>query len=194
MLRRINMSRMKTALKTSFNYAALLSAILTAAGCASPGWSKITQARQAGKPVSLAIIYVTTASAPASFGDASQRLNDAIISRLNESEMFTIVTNQPPDPSLGQGIKLAAEIKQLTQVSEAARDWAGVLAGRAGISIQTTVTDLQSGRLIQSFDVVAESDRTAYGETTGAVIERAAKEVARGVLKLNSQSAEGEAL
>ena len=189
-----DLSRIKMAMKSGFTYAALLSVIITVAGCASPNRSKTTQVINSGKPVSLAIIYVTTASAMASSDDANQGLNDAVVSRLNESKMFATVTNQPPDASLGQGIKIAVEIKHLKKVSQEARDWTGVLAGQAAISIQTTITDLQSDRPIQSFEVEAESGRAAYAETTSEAINQAAEQIVSEVLKLNAQLAEGELL
>lgn len=189
-----DLSNIKNAMKSGFTCAALLSVILTVAGCMSPGRGKTTQVVNTGKPVSLDIIYVTTASAEENFGDAGQRLNDAIVSQLKESEMFATVTNQVPDASLGQGIKIAVEIKHLKKVSQEARDWTGVLAGRADISIQTTITDLQSGRPIQSFEVEAESGRAPYAETTSEAIYQAAKQIVSEVLKLNAQSAEGEEL
>ena len=189
-----DLSRIKMAMKSGFTYAALLSVIITVAGCASPSRSKTTQVINSGKPVSLAIIYVTTASAMASSDDANQGLNDAVVSRLNESKMFATVTNQPPDASLGQGIKIAVEIKHLKKVSQEARDWTGVLAGQAAISIQTTITDLQSDRPIQSFEVEAESGKAPYAETTSEAINQAAEQIVSEVLKLNAQLAEGELL
>jgi uncharacterized lipoprotein YmbA len=182
------------AMKSGFTYAALLSVIITVAGCASLSRSKTTQVINSGKPVSLAIIYVTTASAMASSDDVKQGLNDAVVSRLNESKMFATVTDQPPDASLGQGIKIVMEIKHLKKVSQEARDWTGVMAGRAAISIQTTITDLQSGRPIQSFEVEAESGRAAYAETTSEAINQAAEQIVSEVLKLNAQLAKGELL
>jgi len=194
MLWRIRLEQNKNAMKSGFTCAALLSVIITVAGCASPSRSKTNQVINSGKPVSLAIIYVTTASAMASSDDVKQGLNDAVVSRLTESKMFAIVTNQPPDASLGQGIKIAVEIKHLKKVSPEARDWTGVLAGRAAISIQTTITDLQSGRPIQSFEVEAESGRAAYAETTSEAINQAAEQIVSEVLKLNAQLARGELL
>jgi len=187
--------RMNMAWKSVVTYAALLAVILTGAGCFSPGGSKTTPASNPDKPVSFAVIYVTTTTnAGGNFGEAGQHLNDAIISRLIETEMFTTVTNQAPDPSLGQGIKIAVAITRLKKVSAEARNWTGILAGRAGISMQLDITDLQSGRPIQSFEVEAKSGRAAYGSTTDEAIDRAAKEVVNRVLKLNAQSAEGERL
>lgn len=191
---KFDLSRIKIAMKSGFTCAALLSVVLTVTGCMSPGRGKTTQVINSGKPVSLAIIYVTTASAMASSDDASRGLNDAVYSRLNESKLFVTVTNQPPDASLGQGLKIAMEIKRLKKVSQEARDWTGVLAGRAAISIQTTITDLQSSRPIQSFEVEAESGRAPYAETTSGAINQAAEQIVSAVLKLNAQAAEGEKL
>jgi hypothetical protein len=183
---------MKLTIKAGFTYAAVIAVSFLVTGCVSPGRSKTTPAINAGKPASLAIIYVTTTNAAVSFRDASPHLNDALVSRLVESGMFATVTNQPPALSLGPGIKLTAEILHLKTVTKASRDWLGFLAGRADISLQVTITDLQSGGLIQSFQVEAESGRSAYGEMTDAVIYQAAEEVVKKVLTLNAQLAEKE--
>jgi hypothetical protein len=115
---------------------------------------------------------------------------DSLISGLNESKMFASVSLTQTKTNTQNGINITADIKRLKKVSDEARVWSGALAGRASVTIHTTINDLKSGRLIAEFEVVGESGKSAFAGTTGEAISRATGQMVKEVLRLNALAEE----
>jgi hypothetical protein len=105
--------------------------------------------------------------------------------------MFKAVSGSREEISTGSGIIIRANIQQIKKISKEKRLWEGAMAGRARIWVQVTVTDLNSGSQIETFEVYGESSGgSSQAGTTDEAIERVASVLAGEVLKINSQTAQ----
>ena len=175
-------------MKIALHFTALLLALAALAGCASNPEIRPARPVITGKPASMDTILVTAASALGDLTTETNVLNDAIYSGLNESKMFLRVTQNDPATNSDDGIKIAAEIRQIKKVSDHAREWSGALAGRAWVLVRVTVSDLRSGNTIEVFEVMGQSGKSAFAGTTNEAILRAAEQVVAEILKLNAQT------
>jgi hypothetical protein len=66
----------------------------------------------------------------------------------------------------------------------------GGLAGRARIVIQVTVTDLNSGNQIETFEVEGKSGKSAEAGTTDEAIQRAAEQVVAEMAEISSRTSQ----
>jgi hypothetical protein len=176
-------------MKCAFYFAAVLLALLGLAGCASPsGVVGNASPVLTGQPVSLDHIFVETSSSLAGLAAEKNLLNDSIITNLKETELFETVGGSQADAVSGNGIKVAADIREIKKVSDNAREWAGALAGQARIVVQVTVSDLKSGGRIESFEVEGKSGKSAFAGTTEEAVERAAEQITAEVVRLNART------
>jgi len=176
-------------MKCALYFASTLFVLLGLAGCAAPsGTVRNASPVLTGQPVSLDHIFVESSSALAGLAAEINLLNDSIVTNLKETELFTTVGGKKADAISGNGIKVAADIRQIKKVSDNAREWAGALAGQARIVVQVTVSDLKSGGQIESFEVEGKSGKSAFAGTTEEAIERAAEQVAEEVVRLNART------
>lgn len=175
-------------MKIALHFTAILLVLVAFAGCASKPEVKLAAPIVSGQPVSMDTLLVTASSALSGLATETRLLGDSIYSGLNESRLFATVTQDSPATNSSDGIKIAAEIKQIKKVSDNAREWSGALAGRAWVLVQVTVSDLRSGNPIEVFEVMGQSGQSAFAGTTGEAIRRAAEQVVTEMLKLNAHT------
>jgi hypothetical protein len=157
-------------------------------GCASSSSQvKLPAPVMKSKPTSLDFIDVTTASSFKNLDAEKKLLNESIISGLRQRLLFSDISGNQTNQSSSKGIKVLAQIKEITKVSDNARVWYGGLAGRARILVHVTVSDLSSGRQIEVFEVKGESGKSAFAGTTNEAIQQASEQVVAEVAKLNAQ-------
>jgi len=178
--------------KMKFNACALLLlGLLPLAGCASSGSVRHASAITAPKPFDLDLILVQASSSMGDLAAEQQMLTDAIVSDLRDTHMFKAVSANREEIGSGSGIILRAEIQKIKKISKEKRLWEGAVAGRACIWLQVTVSDLNSGNQIETFEAYGESSGgSALAGTTDEAIERVANLLIGEVLKINSQTAE----
>jgi hypothetical protein len=105
--------------------------------------------------------------------------------------LFKNVSANKDELGTGSGIIIIAEIKAIRKISKDKRLWAGAMAGRARILVEVTVSDLNTGSQIETFEAEGESSGgSALAGITDEAIERAGTEVAAEVVKINAQTAE----
>ncbi len=178
-------------MKFIFNFAVTLIFLLNLAGCASSsGVVRNASPIATGRPVSLDFVLVETSSSLVNLEPEKNALNDSIISCLQQSQIFGVVSASNIVVSQGSGLKVSADIKEIHKVSDDARLWIGGLAGRAQILVQLIVTDLKSGAQIETFEVEGKSGKSAAAGTTDEAIERAAEKVAAELVKISMQTSQ----
>jgi len=164
--------------------------LLLLAGCASPS-SDVKNASQASISPTLSLDYIQVESFSSLAGLTVEKnsLTDAIVSGLNDTGLFQAVSSDPPTNSV-KGIKVEADIRAIKRVSDDARTWAGGFAGRAVVLAHVTITDLNSGRIIQTLDAEGKSGKTAWAGTTDQAIHLAAAQIVAQVVKINAQTSQ----
>ena len=178
-------------IKAVLKVAAILFMLAVFVGCASSSHPAIQPKPVIfSKPISLDCIFVNTTSPLSRVEAEKKELNDAIVSELRESELFVKVSDDRTDANSSPGIKIEAEIMEIKRVTDEARDWAGVLAGKARIVVHVTISDLATRNRIESFECEGRSGQMAYGGTTEEAIQRVAEVIRREVVKLNAQSSQ----
>ena len=182
---------MSSAMKEALKLAAPLVALLVLAGCASSsGLVKNASPISTNKPVSLDFVLVETSSLLSDLEDGKRLLNDSIIRGLRETSFFASVSGNRADTNSASGIKIRADIKEINKVSDSARVWMGGLAGQARIVVQVTVTDLNSGNLIETFEAEGKSGKSARAGTTDDAIQRAADQVVAEIVEIRSRTSQ----
>ena len=164
--------------------------LLFLVGCASSGVVRETSRIATGTPVSLDFALVETST---SFNDSKtngQLLNNEIVIQLRETQIFGTVSADQTDVSSGSGIRVKVDIKEMKSVSPDARTWFGGFAGRARIAVHVTVSDLISGKQIQTFEIEGESGASARSGTTNEAIQRAAQLIVAEVVKISRQTSQ----
>ena len=182
---------MSSAMKEALKLAAPLLALLVLAGCASSsGLVKNASPIATNKPVSLDFVLVETSSSLSDLEGGKRLLNDSIIRGLRETSFFASVSGNRADTNSASGIKIRADIKEINKVSDSARVWMGGLAGQARIVVQVTVTDLNSGNLIETFEAEGKSGKSARAGTTDDAIQRAAEQVVAEIVEIRSRTSQ----
>jgi hypothetical protein len=180
-------SKMMRAVK----FAMLLLGLLSLGGCVSSGWIHNASPITCAKPFDLDLILVKATSSFTDVAAEKQMLNDAITSGLRDTHLFQAVGENREELGSGSGILIEAHIIKIKKVSKNKRLWAGALAGRARISVEVMVSDLNTGKPMETFEVGGESSGgSALAGTTQEAIDRAAEGVVAEVLKINSETAE----
>ena len=164
--------------------------ILSLAGCASSGVVKNASPISTRGPVSLDLAVVETSSSLTNAVTEKNSLNNAIISCLRQRAIFGAVNPDSTGLNQGSGLKVRADIKEIKTVSDDARLWFGGLAGRAEILVQVTVTDLNSGRQIETFEAEGKSGKSARAGTTGEAIQLAAEQISEEMVKISMQTSQ----
>ncbi len=177
--------------KTAIQFVLLLPLLLALAGCVSSGLIRNASPITAKKPFDLDLILVKTSSSPGNLTAENQTLNDAIVSGLRDAHLFQQVGASQDDLGSGSGITVNAWIVEIRKVSKEKRLWEGAMAGRARVRIQVTVSDLNSGHQIQTFEASGQSSGgSALAGTTDEALQRAAAEIVAEILKIDAQTAE----
>ena len=183
--------RKEHSMKSIVQFAALLIVTLTLAGCASSGMVRGASPITVAKPFELDLIFVKTSSSLGDLEAEKQMLNDKIVSGLKERHIFNAVSGNRAELGSGSGITISADIKEIRKISKEQRQWGGAMAGRARIRIQVTVSDLNSGGRIETFEAEGvSSGGSDLAGTTDEAVERAAAEVVGQVLRINALTAE----
>jgi hypothetical protein len=175
---------------TPLRWVYLTGCLLLLAGCASSGVVKEVSPVSTATPVSLDFVLVQTSGATNDDPADAALLNDKIITGLRETQIFGTVSGDQTDTNAVSGLKVKADIRQIKPVSPEARTWFGGFAGHAKISVQVTVTDLVSGKPIQTFAVEGESGASARSGTTDEAILRAAQLVVLEIVKISRQTSQ----
>jgi hypothetical protein len=174
-----------------FKFTVLVLVAMNLAGCVSSGWIHNASPITATKPFELDLILVKATSALPDLAAEKKLLNDAIASGLRDTQMFQAVSGSRGELGPGSGIMVEARIINIKKVSRNKRLWAGAMAGRARIWVAVTVSDLNTGGQLETFETGGESSGgSALAGTTGEAIDRAAEGVVAEVLKINSQTAQ----
>lgn len=182
---------MSSAMKDALKLAAPFLALLVLAGCASSsGLVKNASTIATDKPVSLDFVLVETSSSLSDLEGGKRLLNDSIIRSLRETSFFGGVSGNRADTNSAGGIKIRADIKEIKKVSDNARVWMGGLAGQARIVVEVTVTDLNSGNLIETFEAEGKSGNSARAGTTDDAIQRAAEQVVAEIVEIRSRTSQ----
>lgn len=178
-------------MKSVFRYSAILFLLMNLIGCASSSGvvSKVDPVLTS-KPFSLNFIFVKASSSLSGLEAQERVLKDSLFSGLKETGLFGCVSDNQADNKQDGGIKIKAEIEAIKKVSVNQREWVGILAGRARILVQVTISDLKSGNQIESFEVEGLSDKSAFAGTTDEAIQRVADQVVAQVVKLYTKAGE----
>jgi hypothetical protein len=169
--------------------AAILVVLLDLIGCVSSGGIQHASPIAIHTPVSIDFARVETSSAIRDLEAEEHLLNELVISGLRGRDVFGDVEGNGPVAGASGGIDIKIDIKEIKKVSAGEREWAGALAGRARIMVVATVSDLSSGKLIGTFDVVGESSGGSnLAGTTDEAVQRAAEQVVAQVIKISSQT------
>ena len=140
--------------------------------------------------LALNYIQVQTTSSLAGLTTEKNSLSDAIISGLNDTGLFQVVSPAAPTNGPVNGIRVSADITNIKKVSDNARTWTGTFAGQATVFVHVTITDLTSGRTVETFDAEGKSGKSAWAGTTDAAIHLAASRIIAAVVKINSQTSQ----
>jgi len=161
------------------------------AGCADSA-ALTSPARPAllRKAAALDCIVVSTASVLPQLQHEQAVFNDRVVSALRETSLFPNVEADRLTNGCGAGMIIHSEITAIKKVSDASRLWFGGLAGQARVVVQVTISDVDSGQLIETFEVEGRSGQSARAGTTDEAVQLAAEQVANEVLKINSLSAQ----
>ena len=111
-----------------------------------------------------------------------------LITGLHETQIFGSVSGNIADANSVGGIKIQANIAEISMVSHDARVWFGGLAGRARILVQVKVSDLNSGHQIQAFEVEGLSGGSARAGTTDEAIQQAVQRIVAETVKISRQT------
>jgi hypothetical protein len=170
---------------------AVLFVLLNLAGCASAGMVQNAGPITASKPFALDFILVETTSSLGGLDAEKSKLNDLIVSGLRERQLFKGVSGNKADAGSDSGIKIDADIKAIKQISKNRRSWLGALAGHARILVQVTISDLNAGNQMETFEVEGQSTGGSdLAGTTDEAMEVAAGEVVAQVVAFNAQTAQ----
>jgi hypothetical protein len=173
-----------------FKSAAFLLVVLVFSGCATS--SSVVQNPSpvlTSRPVSCDRIQVQASSSLAGLEPEVKVLNDLIVSGLKETYLFSVMGGDQAVTNTGDGIKIVATIREIKQVSSNTREWVGALVGEARVLVHVTISDLKSGRAIESSEVEGRSGKSAFGGTTPEAMQRVADAIVSEVVKLNAQLA-----
>jgi hypothetical protein len=168
---------------------AMLLVLLTLAGCASSGAIKQATPISTSVPVSVDFALVQTSTALTGLETESALLNDLVVSGLRGRKIFGDVDGNPAAAGSSGGIKVAIKILEIKTISHDERQWAGALAGRARILVHATVTDLSSGKPIETFQAEGlSSGGSNLAGTTDEAVQRAAEQVVAEVIAISRRT------
>jgi hypothetical protein len=175
--------------KRNIQNAAMLFGLATLMGCASSGMTQHAGPVATSTPVSIDFALVETSSALGGLETEKQLLETLIVSGLRGRDVFEEVGGDPAAAGASSGMIIKVVVKEIKQVSQSEREWAGALAGRARILVEATVSDLSSGKLIETFAAEGESSGGSnLAGTTDEAIQRAAEQVVAQVINISSQT------
>jgi hypothetical protein len=169
--------------------AAIMVGLSALIGCASSGGIQHASPIAIHTPVSIDFARVETSSALGDLEPEKHSLNELVISGLRARDVFGDVEGDGPAANASGGMDIKIDIKEIKKISPEEREWAGALAGRARIMVGVTVSELSSGKLIETFDAAGESSGGSdLAGATDEAIQRAAEQVVAQVIKISRQT------
>jgi hypothetical protein len=175
--------------KVVFREGAVLLLLLALAGCASSGMIKLVTPISTSVPVSVDFALIQTSTALAGLEAETNLLNDLVISGLRGRGVFGDVDGNPAATGSSGGIKVAIKILEIKTISHDERAWAGAMAGRARLLVQATVTDLSSGKTVETFQAEGlSSGGSNLAGITDEAVQQAAELVVAEVVKISRQT------
>lgn len=167
----------------------ILFVLLALVGCASSGGIQNAGPIVTDMPVSIDFALVETSSTIRDLDAEKHLLQESVASGLRARGIFDEVDIDPAAAGTGNGIKIEIVIKEIKKLSRNEREWAGAMAGRASIMVAATISDLSSGKLIETFEAKGESSGGSnLAGTTDEAIQRAAEQVVAQVVKISRQT------
>jgi hypothetical protein len=158
-------------------------------GCASSGVVMNVSPVSTGLSISHDFVVVGTSSALGDVEPQKSLLNALIISGLQQTQKFGRVSGDQIAISPTSGIKVNADIKEVYAVSNTARVMVGAFAGQARILVQVTVSDLKSGKQIETFEAEGKSSGGSVAAgTTDQAVQRVAEQIVAEVVKISTQA------
>jgi hypothetical protein len=168
----------------------MLLLLLALAGCASSGAIRQATPISTSVPVSVDFALIQISAALAGLEAETNLLNDLVISGLRGRGVFGDVDGNPAAAGSSGGIKVALKILEIKTISHDERQWAGALAGRARILVQTTVSDLSSGKRIEIFEAEGlSSGGSNLAGTTDEAVQQAAELVVAELVRISRLTA-----
>ncbi len=164
--------------------------LLAIAGCASSGVIKNATPVSTSVPVSLDFVLVETSSSLTNMESGAQLLKDKLITGLRETQLFDNVIGKKEEIGSGNGMKIDARIMEIKMVSPSARVWFGALAGHARVLVSVIVSDLSSGKQIQTFEVEGESGASAMAGTTDQTVQQTAQQIVAEIVRISRQTSQ----
>jgi hypothetical protein len=172
--------------KCVFTQGAILLLLLALAGCASSGAIRQATPITTGVRVSVDFALIQTSTALAGLETETNLLNDLVISGLRGSGVFGDVDGDPAAAGSSGGVKVAIKILEVKTITHDERSWAGAMAGRARILVQATVTDLSSGKPVETFESEGlSSGGSNLAGITDEAVQRAAEQVVAEVIRIS---------
>jgi hypothetical protein len=176
--------------KRHIQNAAILFGLVILIGCASSGAIQHASPLATGTPVSIDFALVEISSAIGGLEIEKHQLDEFIVSDLRGHDIFDEVGDDPLAAGASTGIKIRVVIKEIRKVSRSEREWGGALAGRALILVEANVSDLSSGKRIETFEAQGESSGGSnLAGGTDEAIQRAAEQVVAQVIEISRQTA-----
>jgi len=164
--------------------------LLALTGCASSGAIRQATPISTGVPVSVDFALIQTSTALAGLEAETNLLNGLVISGLRGRGVFGDVDGNPAAAGSSGGVKVAIKILEIKTISNDERQWAGALAGRARILAQATVTDLSSGKPIETFQAEGlSSGGSNQAGITDEAVQQAAELIVAELVRISRQTA-----
>lgn len=163
--------------------------LLALAGCASSGSIKQVTPISTSVPISVEFALIQTSTALAGLEAETHLLNDLVISSLRGREIFGDVDGDPAAAGSNSGIKVEIKILEIKKISRGEREWAGAMAGRARILVQATISDLNSGKPVETFKAEGlSSGGSNLAGTTNEALQRVAEQVVAELIRISRQT------
>jgi hypothetical protein len=175
--------------KVVFRQGVMLLLLLALAGCVSSGTIKHTSPISTSVPVSVDFALIQTSTSLGGLETETHQFNDLVISGLRAREVFGDVDGNPAAAGSSGGIKVEIKILEIKKISHDERQWAGALAGRAHILVQATVSDLNSGKPVETFQVEGlSSGGSNLAGTTDEAVQQAVELVVAELVRISRQT------
>jgi hypothetical protein len=154
----------------------LIAAILLS-GCASSG--SVRQTQEIGTKLgTYRVVKIETTSAVPETTQELAQLESALTTTLRNVNMFEKVFPQAVSPEAAADLQVKANIATLRRVGAGSRVLLGALAGRAGVTIDVTLTEVASGKVVGSFTAEGKSSGgTVFAGTTPQAIDQAVDQI-----------------
>ena len=167
---------MKAVLSHQGRIAILIAFAITCASCAGRSNVVVTPITETlAQYPTLAVSVDSTITDDEDIGEDIDRLKDSIIDAITDADRFSAVTAADTNESAAGTLVLSATITQIRRVGGAARFFGGVLAGRAGITLDVKLTNARTGEIVGETEIVGNSGGTGLSGGTGEAVGEASK-------------------